>query len=129
VLHVKLPPCTIRSLSRRLYLHKLTQLAPHIIAPHYVVSVHWNASRKPLTLLKNTGGSRKINTTTEFLFTTFMSQNVKIISIHLLCPILHCSTWPADFFTSADCFIFPCFILFYFTFQFLVRSDTLGCPQ
>jgi len=80
-----------------------------IIGPHYVVSVHWNVSRRSLPVLKNTGFEEKWIQTQNFCSTQFISQDAQTISIYLLCPILRSSIWPADCFTATGCFDLSCF--------------------
>jgi hypothetical protein len=79
--------------------------------------------------LTTQGVREKVRQILNFCSPQFITQDAKIISIYILCPILHCSTKRADCFIATHCFILPCFILFYFTFQFCVPSDTMDCPR
>jgi hypothetical protein len=78
-----------------------------------VVSVHWNASRRPPI----TGVREKVRKLLNFCSPLFISQDAKIISIYRLGLILHFSTWNAKAFHSAHLVIFWiflfCFILLY----------------
>jgi len=76
-----------------------------------VVTVQRNAYRRPLPLLKNTGGSRKSKTNTELLFKIFINHDAINTVLHTMPdPALLYSTqtavgfWATDFVNCVLCY-------------------------
>ena len=141
MLYVKMPPRVKHRTAALCYtqyitflsLHKLTHPSSDIFAIYLVYSVHRNTSQTPLLLLKNTGFYEKARQLLNFCSTLFITPDAKIVSLYMLCLILHCSTWPAQAFSVTHYvnIVFSYSVLFYILVLRFIRYIGLypECPN
>ena len=92
-----------------------------------MVTVHSNPSRRPLPLLNNTAGSRKIKTNTELLFGTIYNTNCQNNTNLYTAADTALQYRLLRFWQYWLCDLLTVLVLFCFTVQFCVLSATSDC--